>query len=529
MNYLKAFKKEAMRFINPRQMAIIEKAAKKSISKNSPTSSEVHVPSTGKEDRVLRKGGPGSGPTGQKKQPHLQTVRPDKGYGAILTVGKSVDDSPDVYPNLNNDRVDVLKDESENPDAYEMQSIVEGMDWELSNGVNDPATAREVVMAQLDQDPNHYRKLMFKDDGTDDVLAKDTQENEEDPFAGEGYNLDLGSGTTRESGYLGLDLYPYDYGTIIHDLHQGLPFDDGTVKNVRMVNSLHTMDELSKDPKPLLSEIHRVMMPGGQFIYEGPNDIYNEPEWTQDYPGFVLTHAEDGEVNKSNDQIHRQTFTRIAVPDPATANGAEPRTGVAQYDQLPSDTLLAINALDYYFSDSTSSGKLNRIHGYPSQGALMKTEDPEEMMSPTDIAVHAALNPKNPNPAPPKKPARKMKRVAIMKADQAKQIVYGVVLVPGEIDSQDEWMTAEDIEKAAHSYLKNSRVIGSQHSKPILAEPVESYIAPQDLEWDGQYGPQSVKQGSWVLGVKINDPAEWQKVIDGEYTGFSVGGFGSRD
>ena len=151
------------------------------------------------------------------------------------------------------------------------------------------------------------------------------------------------------------------------------------------------------------------------------------------------------------------------------------------------------------------------------------------MMSPTDIAVHAALNPKNPNPAPPKKPARKMKRVAIMKADQAKQIVYGVVLVPGEIDSQDEWMTAEDIEKAAHSYLKNSRVIGSQHSKPILAEPVESYIAPQDLEWDGQYGPQSVKQGSWVLGVKINDPAEWQKVIDGEYTGFSVGGFGSRD
>lgn len=119
--------------------------------------------------------------------------------------------------------------------------------------------------------------------------------------------------------------------------------------------------------------------------------------------------------------------------------------------------------------------------------------------------------------------------VPIFKADVDKRIVYGVVLAPDEVDAQDDWMTADDIEKAAHYYLAMSRTVGGKHSKVLKAEPVESYIAPQELRFaNGPYGSQIIKKGSWVLGVRINDDVEWQKVKNGEYQGFSVGGFGLR-
>ena len=95
-------------------------------------------------------------------------------------------------------------------------------------------------------------------------------------------------------------------------------------------------------------------------------------------------------------------------------------------------------------------------------------------------------------------------------------------------DAQEDVMTADDIEQAAHYYLTKSRVIGSGHNTPIDASPVESYIVPQDFQIGGQYGDQLVKKGSWVLGIKIKDPNEWDKVLKGEYQSVSVGGFGLR-
>lgn len=483
---------------------------------------------------LAQKGGAGSGPqaqgggdkkpTGSSRGRGITMIRPDKGHGAIYSVGK--DESQLASP-LDNLEVEILKGALGAP-GYDpdFQAMLEGMDWEMAHGVNDPMVAEETVKEQLAKDPSHYRKLL----GTNLEVEKDTQEGEESPFLGEGYNIDIGSGQCREPGYIGLDLYPYDHGTIIHDVNMGLPFEDSSVKTARMVNSLHAMDGLSEDPKPLLAEIHRVLMPGGKFVYEGPNEIYNQSEWANDYPGLVLTNHENHEsaegVEKA--ELHSQEFTRIAIPDPATAQDAEPRIGNPQYDQLPADQLMAVHALDYFFSDMTSSGRGNREHGYPSQGAITEKEGDPKAMTPDEEMVHAALNPGPVNPPPPQKPARKG-RVSIMKADKHKQIVYGVVTAPMEVDTQDEYMTAEEIEKSAHSYLVNSRVVGKQHTKVADASVVESYIAPQDLEFAGQYGPQSVPKGSWVIGVKVNNPDLWQKVLDGEITGFSVGGFGVRN
>lgn len=113
----------------------------------------------------------------------------------------------------------------------------------------------------------------------------------------------------------------------------------------------------------------------------------------------------------------------------------------------------------------------------------------------------------------------------ILKADEERQIVYGVVLEPDTPDSQGDVISADEIEKAAHRFLVKSRVIGLRHSKKAPAEVVESYIAPDDFEMGGQ----RVKKGSWMLGVHITDSGLWSAIKQGEYQSFSVGGFGTRE
>lgn len=501
----------------------------------------------------------------------------------LVTVAKAVDADadPDMLPGIDNLEAGMLKsalgkewedgddtaaDENWHPNdsnqdsMWDMQGLVEGTDWELAHSTQDPEVAHEVAMSNLEGDKDYYRKLNYNADRTDDVLEKDTRETEQEPWANEGLKIDVGSGNAREAGHIGLDTYPYDHGTLVHDVNMGLPFEDGSVSQVRLVNALHDMDGLKQDPTPLLSEIHRVMMPGGKFKYEGPDEIYDPERWAQNYPGFVLTNHEDrdkvGKDDEDAGKLTRHVFTRIASPDPATANDAEPRFGVGQAEGIPGDQLLAADALGYYWSDATSSGRGNRLHGYPSQGALVDGGAKYQRLSKDQMAegeddgnanstpqtleqrqVADALKRKVVNPPAPGRPTvtkvAKMlahgKVVPILKAVAHKQIVYGVILEPNEIDAQDDFMDPEEIEKAAHRYLSKSRVIGSSHEKPIDAEPVESFIAPQDLELDGQYGPQKVKKGSWILGVKVHDPKEWQKILDGDYTGFSVGGLGERE
>jgi hypothetical protein len=110
-------------------------------------------------------------------------------------------------------------------------------------------------------------------------------------------------------------------------------------------------------------------------------------------------------------------------------------------------------------------------------------------------------------------------------ADQAQQIVYGVVLTPDQVDSQGDTVTAAEIEKAAHKWLVEYRKHDVQHDgQPAAMEPVESFIAPADLSIEGQ----PVLKGAWVIGVHVNDAPTWERVQKGELTGFSIGGTAER-
>lgn len=122
----------------------------------------------------------------------------------------------------------------------------------------------------------------------------------------------------------------------------------------------------------------------------------------------------------------------------------------------------------------------------------------------------------------------------VVKTIKEKQIVTGVVAVPGEVmklaaDGFQDAMTAEEIEKSAHAYLQDFRAVKGTHDSVIDAAPVESYIAPLDFTVTDAAGEtQTVKQGSWVLSVKVRDSKQWEKVKKGDYMQFSAEGLTKR-
>jgi len=103
-----------------------------------------------------------------------------------------------------------------------------------------------------------------------------------------------------------------------------------------------------------------------------------------------------------------------------------------------------------------------------------------------------------------------------------RRIVYGVVYPVNRPDTDNEFMLAEDVEMAAHSFMENiykqqGGGIDYMHNWELAdAHPVESYICPVDIP------EMKFIKGDWILGVKINDDDLWDKVKVGDIGGYSL-------
>ena len=126
----------------------------------------------------------------------------------------------------------------------------------------------------------------------------------------------------------------------------------------------------------------------------------------------------------------------------------------------------------------------------------------------------------------------------VIKSDGEKQIVYGVVLDPYDVDLQTEWVPPSEVESTAHGFLKKSRVIGFEHVEKAEAVIVESWIEVYPSQEDyraalenrphraftRKYGDDVIHSGTWVAGVQLGD-REWALHKEGKLNAFSVGGF----
>ncbi len=112
----------------------------------------------------------------------------------------------------------------------------------------------------------------------------------------------------------------------------------------------------------------------------------------------------------------------------------------------------------------------------------------------------------------------------IIKADPESHYVTGIVYEPMVEDAHGDFMSEDEITKAAYRFTKSGNKIDLQHSfEPMPgASVVESWIAKTDFDLDGE----SVRKGTWLMTVEITDAAVWDAIEKGDITGFSMGGVG---
>ena len=105
--------------------------------------------------------------------------------------------------------------------------------------------------------------------------------------------------------------------------------------------------------------------------------------------------------------------------------------------------------------------------------------------------------------------------------------VTGIVYEPMTEDAHGDFMTEEEIIKAAYWYSKNSEQVDLQHNFIPLENVVvvENWVAKADFEIDGQ----KVKKGTWLMTAEISDEDIWAAIEKGEITGFSMGGVADYD
>lgn len=113
-------------------------------------------------------------------------------------------------------------------------------------------------------------------------------------------------------------------------------------------------------------------------------------------------------------------------------------------------------------------------------------------------------------------------RARIVLKNDDSHYVTGVVYEPMTEDTQGDFMTADEIQKAAYWYMKNAQCVDVQHS--FESEPgacvVESWVEKADIT----VGNQDIKAGTWMMTMEITDDDLWDAVEKGGITGFSVGG-----
>lgn len=114
--------------------------------------------------------------------------------------------------------------------------------------------------------------------------------------------------------------------------------------------------------------------------------------------------------------------------------------------------------------------------------------------------------------------------VPLSKVDEEKNLVYGIVYSPGEVDSQGDHTDEKQIEKAAHLFLKGSKTgDGVDRDHSFQAED-GVYVAESWIVRKGDPVFPDDPEGSWAVAIKVEDDDLWGAVKKGDIGGLSMGG-----
>lgn len=110
----------------------------------------------------------------------------------------------------------------------------------------------------------------------------------------------------------------------------------------------------------------------------------------------------------------------------------------------------------------------------------------------------------------------------VVKVDDERQEITGIVYEPGKVDADNDWARKEAIRDAMVWYMENEPTVKLQHQEDVsdVVRVVEIWQARKDLDVDGEMVPE----GSWLQTVKVYDENIWQAAKSQLVNGFSLFG-----
>lgn len=122
----------------------------------------------------------------------------------------------------------------------------------------------------------------------------------------------------------------------------------------------------------------------------------------------------------------------------------------------------------------------------------------------------------------------------IVKEDGEQRYTLGVAYPADEVDSHGDFTSADELEKAAWTFMadviaKGAPGAGTDHADGTdgAASVVESYIYRGPV-WKTEDGAVIAKEGDWMVGAIWADEA-WERVKKDELTGWSIQGLAYRN
>lgn len=113
-------------------------------------------------------------------------------------------------------------------------------------------------------------------------------------------------------------------------------------------------------------------------------------------------------------------------------------------------------------------------------------------------------------------------RVDFSKSDEEQGVVYGLVYAPNEIDTQGDFANANEIKKAAYTFMKEQDMhcVDINHNFEYAPAFIcESWIVKEN-------DPFFSEVGAWAVGIKLESDELKQMVKSGDLKGLSMYGSG---
>lgn len=112
--------------------------------------------------------------------------------------------------------------------------------------------------------------------------------------------------------------------------------------------------------------------------------------------------------------------------------------------------------------------------------------------------------------------------------DDKNYVVKGVALIPDVVDGNGEFISEEEIYKAALKFMDFQKVDSQHDFEEGKGDVVFNWILEEEKSFElMQGGSKSYPKGTWIVGTKVKDIKEWEKIKSGERKGFSIAGYWS--